>query len=269
MSLLDQHHVASQGVPSGRSLLLVHGYGCDQSMWRHLVPYFTEDYRVLTYDQAGSGGAEPAAYDSERHSSLDGYAEDLLAVCAELELTDVTVVGHSVSAMIAVLAHLRAPQVVTRLVLIGPSPRYIDEPPYAGGFSKEDIDQLLESLSTNFLGWAASMAPAIMGRPEEPALGQELTASFCRTDPEVARQFARVTFLSDNREQLAEVRCPTLVVQCTEDLIAPVVVGEYVRDSIEGSAYALVNNVGHCPHLSAPAETAAAIRVFLQESEPR
>lgn len=262
--LLARHHVLEQGRSDGPTLLFVHGYGCDQSMWRELVPHFTDDYRVLTYDQAGSGGAEPAAYDPARHSTLSGYADDLLAICAEAGLRDVTVVGHSVSAMIAALAHLQAPEVITRLVLVGPSPRYIDEPPYVGGFSQEDIDELLGSLSSNFLGWANAMAPAIMGVPEQPALGQELTASFCRTDPEIARQFAQVTFLSDTRRELAEVSCPTLVIQCTEDLIAPVAVGEYVRDTIAGSSYALLDNVGHCPHLSVPTETAAAIQSFLE-----
>ncbi|HYC03465.1 MAG TPA: alpha/beta hydrolase [Azospirillaceae bacterium] len=244
-------------------MVFAHGYGCDQNMWRHVAPAFEADHGVVLFDHVGAGGSDLSAFDPARYGSLDGYAADLLEICRELELRDVVLVGHSVSAMIGVLAAAREPERFAKLVLVGPSPRYVDDGDYVGGFSREDIEGLLEFLDENHLGWSEAMAPRIMGNPDRPELAAELTNSFCRTDPEIAKHFARVTFLSDNRDDLARVRTPCLVLQCSDDVIAPVCVGEYVHRRLADSRLVVMKATGHCPNLSAPAETIAAIRDFL------
>jgi sigma-B regulation protein RsbQ len=244
-------------------MLFAHGFGCDQNMWRHVAPAFADEHRIVLFDHVGAGGADPAAWDPERYGSLEGYAADVLEICDALGLEDVVFVGHSVAAMIGVLAAAREPDRFSKLVLVGPSPRYIDDEGYVGGFAREDIEELLESLDSNFLGWSSAMAPIIVGNPDRPELGEELTNSFCRTDPEIAKHFARVTFLSDNRADLDAVRTPALVLQCADDAIAPQPVGEYVHRRLAGSRLVMMEATGHCPNLSAPAETIAAIRAFL------
>ncbi len=244
-------------------MLFAHGFGCDKAMWRSVAPAFEADHRVIVFDHVGAGGSDLAAYDPERYATLDGYARDVLEICAALALEDVVFVGHSVSAMVGVLAANAEPGRFGQLVLVGPSPRYIDDAGYTGGFTRADIEELLDSLDSNFLGWSSAMAPVIMGNPERPELGEELTNSFCRTDPEIAGRFARVTFLSDNRADLARVTVPTLVLQCREDAIAPPAVGAYVQQAIPGSALVELDATGHCPNLSAPAETIAAIRAHV------
>ena len=223
---------------------------------------------MVLFDHVGAGNSDPSAYEPQRYSSLSGYAGDVVAICTELELRDVVFVGHSVSAMIGVLAAAAAPELFTKLVLVGPSPRYINDADYVGGFSADDINDLLESLESNYLGWSSAMAPVIMGRADRPELGEELTESFCRTDPSIARQFAQVTFLSDNREDLTAVATPTLILQCANDPIAPVSVGEFVRDRMPNASMVLLNATGHCPNLSAPEETAAAIEQFVRKLTP-
>jgi len=244
-------------------MVFAHGFGCDQHMWRFVSPAFETDYRIVLFDHVGAGGSDLSAYDPERYGSLAGYAEDVLEICETLELSDVVFVGHSVSAMIGVLAAQMAPGRIGTLVLVGPSPRYIDDEGYVGGFSERDIEELLESLDSNFLGWSSAMAPAIMGNAGRPELGAELTESFCRTDPEVASHFARVTFTSDNRADLGGVGVPTLVMQCSDDVIAPPEVGEYVHRAIPRSTLVQLDATGHCPNLSAPEETIEAIQAFL------
>jgi sigma-B regulation protein RsbQ len=246
-------------------MLFAHGYGCDQNMWRYIVPRFLDNYRVVLFDYVGAGQSDLSAYDPDRYGSLDGYARDVLEICADLDLQDVIFVGHSVSAMIGVLAANAEPELFAKLVLVTPSPRYIDDPPYIGGFSEQDIAELLESLDSNYLGWSSAIAPVIMGTPDRPELGQELTTSFCRTDPQIAARFARVTFLSDNRADLASVAVPSLVLQCTNDAIAPVPVGRFVAETIPDSEFVLLDATGHCPHLSAPERTADAIEDFLTQ----
>jgi sigma-B regulation protein RsbQ len=263
VSVLARNNVTITGRPDGRPLIFAHGFGCDQNMWRYVAPAFAAEHRVVLFDHVGAGESDLSAYDPERYGTLAGYAQDVIEICAELELHDAVFVGHSVSAMIGVLAADRAPEHIGALVLVGPSPRYIDDEGYTGGFSRADIDELLESLNSNFLGWSSAMAPAIMGNPDRPELGEELTASFCRTDPEIAERFARVTFMSDNRADLAAVAVPTLVLQCSDDAIAPQPVGEYVHRAIPGSRFRQLAATGHCPNLSAPEETIAAIRAFL------
>jgi sigma-B regulation protein RsbQ len=235
-------------------------------MWRYVAPRFEDEFRVVLFDHVGSGKSDLSAYDPQRYSSLSGYADDVVAICSELGLRDVVFVGHSVSAMIGVLAAVAEPELFAKLVLVGPSPRYLNDADYVGGFSVADINDMLESLESNYLGWSSVMAPAIMGRPDRPELGQELTESFCQTDPAIARQFARVTFLSDNRADLPVVTTPTLVLQCSDDVIAPISVGEFVRDRMPNASMVLLNATGHCPNLSAPEETAAAIERFVRGS---
>ena len=265
--VVARHHVTEAGRPDGPVVLLAHGFGCDQEMWRRLLPHFTDDHRVVLYDHVGAGRSDLAAYDPARYSSLDGYADDLLAICAELDLEEVTVVAHSVAAMMAVAAAARDSSRFARMVLIAPSPCYVDDPStgYVGGFSRADIDELLASLDSNYFAWAAAMAPVVMGNPDSPALGDQLERSFCSTDPDIAREFARVTFLSDARPLLPRVDVPTLLLQCAQDALAPLEVGDHLHAAIAGSTLVRLRATGHCPHVSAPEETAAAIRAFLAE----
>jgi sigma-B regulation protein RsbQ len=246
-------------------MVFAHGFGCDQNMWRYVWPAFANEYRIVLFDHVGSGGSDVRAYHPERYSTLQGYADDVLEICRDLDLSEVIFVGHSVSAMMGVLAAEAEPERFARLVLVGPSPRYIDGEDYVGGFSEEDIEGLLESLESNYLGWSSTMAPVIMGNPDRPELGDELTSSFCQADPEIARQFARVTFLSDNRADLARVSTPSLVLQCSEDVIAPRSVGDYVQRHLPDGRLVLLKATGHCPNLSAPQETIDAIKAFLAE----
>jgi sigma-B regulation protein RsbQ len=252
--------VTGQGEPP---MLFAHGFGCDQNMWRLVVPAFEDAHRIVLIDHVGAGQSDPAAYDRTKYGTLDGYATDVLEICHELQLSKVIFVGHSVSAMVGVLAAKREPDLFKALVLVGPSPRYIDDAGYVGGFSREDIDGLLSALDSNYLGWSSSMAPVIMGNADRPELGQELTNSFCRTDPEIAAHFARVTFLSDNRHDLPLVRTPSLILQCSEDVIAPYAVGEYVHRHMPVSRLVVMAATGHCPNLSAPDETIGAIKSFV------
>jgi sigma-B regulation protein RsbQ len=232
-------------------------------MWRFVTPAFEDEYRIVLFDHVGAGRSDLSAYNRTRHGSLQGYASDVLDICRELDLSRVIFVGHSVSAAIGMLAALEEPERFAALVLVGPSPCYINDGDYVGGFSREDIEGLLESLDSNYLGWSSAMAPVIMGNPDRPELGAELTNSFCRTDPEIARHFARVTFLSDNRNDLPKVTVRSLILQCSEDAIAPPCVGEYVHRNLPGSELVLMQATGHCPNLSAPEETIAAIKNFL------
>ncbi|OON81584.1 alpha/beta fold hydrolase [Streptomyces tsukubensis] len=264
MDVRSRNHVTVSGRADGPVVMLAHGFGCDQNLWRLVVPILEPDFTVVLFDHVGSGRSDLSAWSSERYSTMDGYAEDVTEIIHELALGPVTFVGHSVSAMMGVLAAARDPEAFAGLVLLAPSPCFIDDPDtgYRGGFSAEDINELLESLDANYLGWSGAMAPVIMGNPERPELGAELTNSFCRTDPDIARVFARVTFLSDNRADLAGVRVPTLVAQCSSDAIAPPEVGPYVQSQIQGSRLITLNATGHCPQLAAPEETAAAIASF-------
>ncbi len=262
MDVLARHNVVVSGRPDGPVLLFAHGFGCDQHMWRGVAPAFEADHRVVLYDLAGSGRSDPAAYDRERYGTLQGHADDVLAICAALDLRDVTFVGHSVSAMIGVLAAAAEPDRFAKLVLVAPSPSFLDDGDYVGGFTRPDIEGLLDSLDSNYLGWSAAMAPVIAG-PENLAAGAELANSFCRTDPEIARHFARVTFLADHRADLARVRTPALVLQCSDDALAPESVGRYVHERLPGSRLVVLAATGHCPNLSAPAETVAALEAFL------
>lgn len=255
------------GRPDGPVMLFAHGFGCDQDVWQPLLPYFAEDYKLVLFDHVGAGQSDVDAYNREKYSSLDGYAADLLEICVALGLENVTVMAHSVSAMIAVIAAAQDPGPFSDLILIAPSPRYTDDPAdgYVGGFSHEDIEGLLASLDSNYFVWAASLAPMVMGNPQEPGLADSLRDSFCRTNPSVAQHFARVTFFSDTRQELGKVRTRSLILQCTDDLLAPPEVGKYLNDNLTRSTLVHLQATGHCPHISSPADTAAAIRRHLDD----
>ncbi|MER5377073.1 alpha/beta hydrolase [Streptomyces sp. NPDC002553] len=265
MDIRRRNNVTVTGNPEGPVVVLAHGFGCDQNMWRLTVPALAEDYRVVLFDYVGSGGSDLSAFSEDRYASLSGYARDVVEVCEALDLRDAAFVGHSVSAMVGVLAAGMAPERIASLLMVAPSPRYIDDDGYRGGFSAEDIDELLESLESNYLGWSAAMAPVVMGNGERPELGEELTNSFCATDPDMARVFARTTFLSDSRDDLKTVRVPTLVLECVQDVIAPREVGAFVHEAIPGSTLVTLDATGHCPHLSAPQATNVALTGFLAE----
>ncbi len=246
-------------------MLFAHGFGCDQSMWRFIAPAFESEFRTITFDYVGAGASDRSAYDPERYASLDGYRDDVLDIVRALDLRDVVMVAHSVSSMVAVLASIAEPDRFGELILVTPSPRYLDDlPGYRGGFGPADIDGLLQMMDVNAMGWAAYLAPVVMGNPERPELSADLEATFCSIDPLMARQFARVTFLADNRADLAEVTTPSLLIQCTNDAVAPMSVGAYLDEHLPGSTLRLIEATGHCPHVSHPAQTIAAIRTYLQ-----
>lgn len=267
MDPLARHQVVVSGAEGGQPMLFAHGFGCDQTMWRHVAPAFADRHRVITFDHVGAGGSDLSTYDPQKYADLRGYASDVLDIVRALDLHDVVFVGHSVSAMIGALAAIEEPERFSSLVMVGPSPRYIDDDGYTGGFSRQDIDELLDSLASNFLGWSAAMAPVIVGNPDRAELGTELTASFCRMDPDIAHQFASATFLSDNRDDLPRVLVPTLVLQCTDDSIAPDSVGAFVADAVQDGTLVQLAATGHCPNLSAPEETIAAIDDFLRRRD--
>lgn len=268
-TVAERNNVTTAGPADGPVMLFAHGFGCDQDMWRRVLPAFVKDYRVVLFDHVGAGRSDLAAYDRDKYASLDGYAQDILEICAEMDLRDVVLVGHSVSAMMAVVAAAAEPSRFSRLVLVAPSPSYIDDPStgYVGGFSRADIDDLLASLDSNYFAWAAAMAPMVMGNPDSPELGTELAGSFCQTNPDIAHHFARTTFLSDTRPLLPQVTTPALILQCSDDLLAPVEVGQYVHEQLTGSTLVQLAATGHCPHVSAPEETAAAIVRYLQPNQ--
>jgi sigma-B regulation protein RsbQ len=263
MSAVSRNNVVVTGDPDGPVVLLAHGFGCDQNLWRLVAPELARNHRLVLFDHVGSGRSDLTAWTPQRYASLDGYAEDVLDICRELDLRDVVLVGHSVSAMIGVLAVVAEPARFAGLVLLTPSPCYLNDGDYRGGFSAEDIDELLDSLDSNYLGWSATMAPVIMGNPDRPELADELTNSFCRTDPTVAKVFARATFLSDNRADLAKVTVPSVVIECAQDAIAPRGVGAYTHARLGGSRLVTLDATGHCPQLSDPHETTEAIAAFV------
>ena len=243
--------------------MFAHGFGCDQNMWRFVAPAFAKDYQIVLFDLVGAGGSDWSAFSFEKYASLDGYVDDVVEIANELGLKDAIFVGHSVSAMIGVLAANKASGIFRKLVLVGPSPKYINDEEYVGGFTRPQIDELLETLDSNYLGWSRAMAPVIMGNGDRPELGEELSNSFCKTDPEIAKAFAKTTFLSDTRDDLKKCELPTLVLQCSQDVIAPQVVGEFVHAQMPNSELVIMKATGHCPNLSAPEETVAAIKAFI------
>jgi sigma-B regulation protein RsbQ len=264
MNTFEKHNIKTLG-KGDRTMLLAHGYGCDQVMWRFLSPAFQDEYRVVLFDHVGAGKSDLSQYSREKYGSLNGYADDVLEIIEAVEGAPVVFVGHSVSSMIGILAANKKPEYFSRLILVGPSPCYINDKEYVGGFTRVDIEGLLQTLDANHLGWSQAMAPVIMKNDARPELAAELADSFCRTDPAIAKHFARVTFLSDNRADLSRLSVPALVMQCSDDSIAPQAVGEYVHRRLAGSRYVSLKATGHCPHLSAPAETIQSIKEYLEQ----
>jgi sigma-B regulation protein RsbQ len=262
VGIVERNNVHVRGA-GDRTMMFAHGFGCDQNMWRFVEPAFEGQFKTVLFDHVGAGGSDLKAYDKTKYSTLAGYADDVIEIGHELGLKDAVFVGHSVSSMIGALAVQKASGMFGKLVMVGPSARYIDDGDYVGGFSEKQIEELLQFLDANHMGWSVQMAPAIMGNPDRPELVEELTNSFCRTDPEIAKAFARVTFTSGNREDLAGVAIPTLILQCSDDIIASKEVGEFVHRSIPNSEMIILEATGHCPNLSAPDEVIAAMRTFV------
>ncbi len=244
-------------------IVFAHGFGCDQNMWRFVAPAFQDDYTTVLYDNVGAGNSDLNAFDPDKYASLHGYARDLIDIVQALGFRNVVFVGHSVSALIGILAAIEAPEYFSKLILVGPSPSYINEGDYVGGFERQDIEEMLEFLDINYLGWSSNMAPVIMGGANAPELSAELENSFCRTDPKIASHFARTTFLSDHRAALPELSVPSLILQCSDDVIAPDAVGLYMHKHLKDSTFVKMKATGHCPNLSAPQETIAEIKAYL------
>lgn len=248
-----------------QAMVFAHGFGCDQNMWRFVTPAFESDFKIVLFDYVGSGKSDLSAYRAERYSNLDGYASDVIEICDALDLVDAIFVGHSVSSVVGILASIERPDLFERLILIGPSPSYINDPEtgYIGGFDRNDIEGLLDLMDKNYIGWANFLAPSIMKNPERPELANELQESFCSTDPEIARRFAEATFFADNRADLANVTTPSLIMQCSDDIIAPLSVGDYLHEHLAGSSLRVMQATGHCPHMSHPDETIGMIKEYL------
>ena len=265
MTLKQRNNINVIGDSNGKTtLVFLYGFGCDQTMWRLLTPGFQEHFKIVLFDLVGSGSSDLSAYDYTKYDSLHGYADDLLEIIDEYADGPAVLIGHSVSATIGLLAANKAPQKFLAQVMVGPSPCYINDGDYIGGFTRSDIEDLYRMIESNYLGWSGTMAPAIMGAPDQPELGAELTNSFCRADPDIAKHFARVTFMSDHREDVAKSSVPALILQCSDDLIAPISVGEYMQKNMQNSVLKIIDNVGHCPHLSAPDASTQAIQEFLK-----
>lgn len=265
MDILKRNAVKVIGNGS-QNLMFAHGFGCDQNMWRFISPAFLDDYKIILFDLVGSGQSDLSAYDYDKYSSLEGHANDVIEICDELGLSEVTFVGHSVSSIIGALVERTKPILLKSLIMIGPSPSYINKDDYVGGFSSDDIDELLQSLESNYLGWSSAMTPVIMGNAERPELAQELENSFCKNDPKIAQHFAKVTFLGDYRNELKDINAETLILQCSSDIIAPIEVGQYMHKEIKRSTLHVMKATGHCPHLSAPAETISLMKSFLNSN---
>lgn len=265
-NILTRNNVSIFGQGS-RTMLFAHGFGCDQNMWRFVTPAFEEDYRIILFDYVGLGKSDLSSYNPERYNSLQGYVQDILDICGELELRDIIFVGHSVSCMSGLLSSIQSPHFFDRLILIGPSPCYINDPPdYVGGFKREDIEGLLDIMEKNYIGWAAFLAPMVMKNDDKPELSQELEASFCSTNPEIANRFAKVTFYGDNRQDLPKANVPSLILQCSEDNIAPLEVGHYLHRHLPQSTLRLMKATGHCPHMSHPEETITFMKEYLMSA---
>lgn len=250
-----------------QTMMFAHGFGCDHHMWRHVAPAFGDEYRIVLFDNVGAGESDLSSFDPEKYATLHGYAQDVIEILHAVGAENTIFVGHSVSALVGVLAAIREPALFARLILVGPSPSYLNDGEYVGGFNRQDIEQMLEFLDTNYLGWSSAMAPAIMGNASEPALAVELENSFCRTNPAIAGHFARTTFLSDHRADLIHLKTPSLILQCSDDVIAPDAVGRYMHARMAGSVFVQMKATGHCPNLSAPEETIDVIRKYLR-AEP-
>lgn len=253
-----------------RTMIFAPGFGCDQQMWRFVAPAFEEDYRVVLFDYVGSGKSDYEAYSSDKYRDLNGYADDILEICSALGATEVTLVGHSVGSIIGMLASIKKPSIIKNIIMVAPSPCYLNDPPeYFGGFEKEDLEGLIQMMELNFIGWANYLAQLVMKNPERPELSEELEESFCSTDPTVAREFAIATFFSDYRSHLSAIKIPALILQCSDDTIAPVEVGNYMKQQMPHSELKQMKATGHCPHMSHPEETIQLMNEYFGMNKDR
>jgi sigma-B regulation protein RsbQ len=262
MDILTRNNVNISGKGT-QPMLFAHGFGCDQTMWGHITPAFEEHYKIILFDYVGCGKSDKSCYDPADYSSLDGYAQDIIDICHALSLRDIIFVGHSVSGMIGMLAAKLEPHRFSRIIMLGPSACYINDPHYKGGLEREMVDGILATIDAGTHDWAYNLAPVIMGNPDRPELAAELSTLFCELDPKVASQFARATFLSDNRPQLAALKVPTLIMQCSEDIVAPEAAGSFIHRSIPGSTMVKLQATGHVPQVSAPMETISVMKGYL------
>ena len=267
--ILLRNNVRVHGNDSVPTMVFAHGFGCDQNMWRSIAPAFAGAYRIVLFDYVGCGKSDPAAFSRVRYNTLDGYAQDLLDVCDALDLQQAVLVAHSVSSSIGVLASIRQPSRFSKLIMIAPSPRFINDPPYVGGLERNDVEGLLSLMDHNYIGWASHLAPLVMANAERPELAGELEQSFCSTDPVCAKTFARATFFADNRADLPRVSVPSLILQVSDDAIAPVAVGRYMHEHMPGSTLTIIEATGHCPHMSHPDLTIRAMQDFLELEHAR
>ena len=262
MDIIKRNNVVVSG-KGEKVILFAHGYGCDQKMWRFVAPAFEENYKVILFDHVGSGKSDWNSYSPKKYSTLQGYADDIIEICDSLKLQKTILVAHSVSSMISVLAANPRPDLFEHIIMVGPSPRYMNDGDYYGGFSEQDVMEMVETLDSNYLGWSSAITPIIVGNSDKPQFAEELNNSFCQHDPEIAKHFARVTFMGDNRSDLQKLQIPTLILQCSQDIIVPLEVGKYVHKNIMNSDFVVIETTGHCPHLCNPDETTLAIKKYL------
>lgn len=247
-----------------QTLLLAHGFGCDQNMWRFVKSDLGKKYRLVLFDYVGSGKSDLASFSSEKYSALDGYAENIIDVCRALNLEKVTIVGHSVSSMIGLIASIDSPQYFANMVMICPSPCFLNFPPnYFGGFERKDLEELIDLMDKNYIGWANYLAPLVMGSNNSPELIGEMSGSFCSTDPIIARVFAEATFFSDHRDILPKAKHPALVLQSRVDALASPSVGEYVQNNLPNSKMEIIDAEGHCLHMTCPEKIVQQIIDFV------
>ena len=252
-SISLRNNIKVVGKKNAPTLLLAHGFGCDQNMWRFILPALEPHYQVVLFDYVGSGNSLLTDYSQQKYSTLAGYAQDIKDVITELHLKDVTIIGHSVSSIIASIAAIELPDIIKKIVMVCPSPCFLNIPPdYQGGFEKSDLTELIALMDKNYIGWANYLAPLVMGNSQSPALIGELSGSFCSTDPLVAKTFANATFFSDHRAILKNIPCPVLILQSSSDTLASVNVGQYMADNIVQSEMAVIKAEGHCLHMTHP-----------------
>lgn len=266
IDVLTAFNINTSGKGS-RPILFANGLGCDQNVWRYVAPAFEDDYKVILFDYVGSGKSDKSIYNKDKYQSLNGYADDVLAICDALNTRDVILVAHSVSSMIGLLAAIKRPQFFSRIIMLGPSPCYMNIPPYFGGFTKEDLHQLLDLMKENYPQWASYFAPLAVGNPDRPQIADQVETTFCTADPDITCEFAKAAFLADNRADLCKLTVPTLIMQPAEDIVAPTQVGEYTHKNIAGSTIYYMKGTGHFPLLSAVDETISMIKQYLQKTE--
>ncbi len=262
MRSLRKNNVSISGSGS-KTLVFVHGYGCDQSMWRFVAPQFELSHRVVLYDLTGMGQSDLSEYDFKAYRTLQRHADDLTAILEDLEVSDGVLIGHSVGATIACLAALKCPERISALALVAPSPSFMNDAAYTGGFDREALEGLVNLMDENFLGWTSRVTPTIAGEDRAGETAAELTQSFCRTDPAIAKHFGRITFLADHRADMKRVEAPAAIIQCTDDALAPVDVGVWLSENMKRGTLKFIEATGHCPHMTEPAKTTEAIREFL------